>query len=365
MGLGRLLALLLAAAALVVAQQKLGPDEFRAHTAPYVPPPPPNTLRTEVKLVEVPVVVRDGKHKAIAGLKQSDFQIFDSGKAQTITSFSVEAGPAAAPDAATTPDAAVAQPRTAAPAPAEARPARFIALCFDNVSTPFGDLRLTKTAAEKFVKTGLAREDRVAVFTTAYMPPNVSFTNEVSKLVEDIEKVTPQPRFSDNDGSQCPRITAYQAYLITNRMDNETLQGVASEDMACKSLPHAEAVQDVTSMSRGIWEHSMSTSRNTLYSIGGMVDTLGKLPGRRMLLLASSGFLTGNIEDLLDDMTTKALHAEVVINALDAKGLYTLPPGRPIDAPPTRSRGVRTQIAEANIQSRQMSAKDDGMAALA
>jgi hypothetical protein len=89
------------------------------------------------------------------------------------------------------------------------------------------------------------------------------------------------------------------------------------------------------------------------------------MPGRRMLLLASSGFLSGNLEYLLDDMTTKALHAEVVINTLDAKGLYTLTPGRPIDAPPVRGRSVRTQIAEASIQSRQASAKDDGMASLA
>ena len=49
---------------------------------------------TEVKLVEVPVVVRDGKRRTIAGLKQNDFQVFDSGKEQPITSFSVESGPA-------------------------------------------------------------------------------------------------------------------------------------------------------------------------------------------------------------------------------------------------------------------------------
>ncbi len=361
MGLGRLLFLGWSTAALLMAQ-KLGPDEFRAHSGTYLPPPPPNTLRTEVKLVEVPVVVRDGKHKAVAGLKQSDFQVFDAGKEQVITSFSVETGPAPPPDAA--PEAGPLQPKAAAPAPAEAHHPRFIGLCFDNVSTPFGELRRTKTAAEKFVKTGLAPGDRVAVFTTASMPPNVTFTDEVPKLVESIEKVTSQPRFSDNDGS-CPRITAYQAYLIVNHMDNETLEGVAGEDMGCKHIRHPEAIEDVTAMSNAIWEHSMAVNRNTLFSIGGVVDTLAKLPGRRMLLLASTGFLSGNIEDLIDGMATKALHAEVVINSLDSKGLYALTPGRPIDAPPVRSRNPRTQIAELNIQSRQESAKDDGMAALA
>jgi hypothetical protein len=106
-------------------------------------------------------------------------------------------------------------------------------------------------------------------------------------------------------------------------------------------------------------------SRTTLLTIGNLVDSLEKLPGRRMLLLASSGFLSGDLEYLLDEMTTKALHAEVVINSLDAKGLYTLPPGRPIEAPPSRSRSQRTAIAELSIQSRQASAKDDAMAVLA
>jgi VWFA-related protein len=367
MGTGKWLCLALGMAFALTGQQTLDPDEFRAHSGPYVPPPPPNTLRTEVKLVEVPVVVRDGKHSAIAGLKQSDFQVFDSGKEQTITTFSVESGPAAAaPVPAETPAADHTQPAAAAPAPtAEAQHPRFIALCLDNLSTPFADLRRTKTAAEKFVKTGLAPGDRVAVVTTAWTEPTITFTDEVPKLVESIEKVTPQQRFSDNDTSHCPRITAYQAYLIYNHLDNDTLEGVAQEDMGCKHIRHDEAVQEVTSMSHMIWEHSLANSRNALYSIGGVVDSLGKLPGRRMLLLASSGFLSGNLEDLLDDMATKALHAEVVINALDSKGLYTLTPGRPIDAQPVRSRSQKTQIAEASIQSRQESAKDDGMAMLA
>jgi len=364
MGIARIAILMPILAGVLAGQPKIGPDEFRTSSEAYVPPPPPNTLRTEVKLVEVPVVVRDSRHHAVAGLKPDDFQVFDGGKQQAITMFSVETAPAAAAPDAKTPEA----PAATAPASAPDAPAvhpRFIALCFDDVSSTFADLRYTKTAAEKFVRTGLAPGDRVAVFTTASASSTVTFTDEVPKLIENIEKVSPHPRFSDNDASQCPRITAYQAYLIDNHMDNQTLMGVAQEDMACKNLRMPDAIQDVTATSRMIWEHAMSTSRNTLYSIDGLVTTLAKLPGRRMLLLASSGFLTGNLESVIDDMTSKALHAEVVINTLDSKGLYALTPGRPIDAPAPRGRSVRTQIAEASIQSRQEGAKDDGMAALA
>src|SRR5579863_8141635 len=48
------------------------------------------TFSTRVNLVVVPVVVRDRKGRAIGTLTKEDFQLFDKGKLQTITRFSVE-----------------------------------------------------------------------------------------------------------------------------------------------------------------------------------------------------------------------------------------------------------------------------------
>ena len=50
----------------------------------------PVTFSSRVNLVLVPVVVRDGQGHAIGTLKQDDFQLFDKGKPQIITRFSVE-----------------------------------------------------------------------------------------------------------------------------------------------------------------------------------------------------------------------------------------------------------------------------------
>ncbi len=43
-----------------------------------------------MNLVEVRVVVRDEHGKIVEGLKQDDFNLFDNGKSQTISGFSVE-----------------------------------------------------------------------------------------------------------------------------------------------------------------------------------------------------------------------------------------------------------------------------------
>src|ERR1035441_5939872 len=69
--------------------QSIAPDEMHARTVPYVPPSP-LTLRTQVDLVEVPVVVRDAGRHTVAGLTRDDFEIYDSGKKQPITAFSVQ-----------------------------------------------------------------------------------------------------------------------------------------------------------------------------------------------------------------------------------------------------------------------------------
>src|SRR5271163_3194841 len=45
------------------------------------------TMKVQVNLVQVRVVVRDSHGKVVAGLNQGDFQLLDSGKKQTISTF--------------------------------------------------------------------------------------------------------------------------------------------------------------------------------------------------------------------------------------------------------------------------------------
>ena len=185
-------------------------------------------------------------------------------------------------------------------------------------------MKPAKEAAERFVKTGLAPGDRVAVVTVA-QSQDYEFTGDVPKLVEQIAKVTSHRRSDDDSGQQCPHILPYEAYLIVNRLDNELLEAKLAECAACERSP-CSPIQ-VTAPAETIWEHALNNSRNTLRVIESLVDGMAKLPGERMILLASAGFLTGNLETDQDRLMAKALHAEVVINTLDAKGLYTVIPG--------------------------------------
>jgi VWFA-related protein len=191
--------------------QSIAPDEMHARTVPYVPPPPVR-LRTEVDVVEVPVVVRDGQHRAVAGLAKNNFEVYDTGVRQTITAFSeqrftaqVDAGGGAKP--AVVP-AAPAGPK------GEPRP-RFATLCFDDLNMDALSLKPVKEAAERFVKTALAPGDRVAV-------------------VEQIAKVTTHRRSTDDSVQQCLRILDLDRLHFETRQDRRaqklTLVGVLLDD---------------------------------------------------------------------------------------------------------------------------------------
>jgi hypothetical protein len=49
-----------------------------------------NTFRLRVNLVQVHVIVRGNAGKPVEGLHKEDFQLFDNGKSQLITTFAVE-----------------------------------------------------------------------------------------------------------------------------------------------------------------------------------------------------------------------------------------------------------------------------------
>src|ERR1700722_15958837 len=114
---------LLAAAAVLHAQQSPGPDEIRVSSQPYVPQSP-YTIRVETKLVDMVIAVRDGRGRAVPGLTRDNFQIFDEGKERRIAPFSEDT------DASATINLPAGTTAASLPAakPAEVQPARFLAI---------------------------------------------------------------------------------------------------------------------------------------------------------------------------------------------------------------------------------------------
>jgi len=350
-GLGLAAMALVAAALGVTSAQTLSPDEVRVTSHPYSPKP---TIRRETQLVQLEVVVRDPRGRAVCGLTKDDFEVYDSGKSRDLSGFSVDV---ATPSAGT-----IQKPAGATPPPAAAQfppdfdpsRSRWVALVFDDINTATGDLARVKIAARRFIEQAAANGDRVAIFTTSGGEV-LGFTGNVAAILAAAAEVESHPRASPAGLAPCPRITAYEAYqiVIGNAM---VLQAKVAEACNCsggpgcvgEGLPNPNAgsrsgrspngadravVVQVQAQAKQTWEQARAASETTLAAIQHSLDQLREAPRRRMLLLASSGFLSGTLEDEQDDIIDQAVREGVVISSLDAKGTYAETPGRPIDEP--------------------------------
>jgi VWFA-related protein len=290
----------------------------------------PTTFKVNVKLVVVRAVVRDAQGRAIGNLRKEDFQVFDKGKPQIITQFDVEQ-----------PGDLSAKARQSSeenPVPAEpisvkddksAVPERFIAYVFDDVHLQFGDLAHVREAAERHLAT-LLPTDRAAIFTTSGQG-TLDYTDDRSKLREALIRLMPRPIASSGSNNDCPDISYYQGDLIFNKHDPEAGQVAMQEAMTCPEVASLPATVQ-TSVASGLVnmktqlaiQQGEQESHVSLSVLQQVVRGISRMPGQRSVILVSPGFITPQLEFEYNDIIDHAVRSEVVINTLDARGLYTI-----------------------------------------
>jgi hypothetical protein len=221
--------------AVLVAQDhslQLSPGEVHISSRPYQPQTA--TIHSQARLVQVEVVVRDSRGKAVKGLTKDDFEVLDSGKRRETVAFSVEATISTDAETGkktgTESSGSVCVPAISGP-PQPASAGRSIALFFDDVNTPVGDLARAKIAASRFLKEELSPGDVVAIFDSS-AGEVARFTSDVNLLIAAVRELQSHPRSSAGGIGSCPRIPPYQAYRISNG-DPSALQTAVLEDCNC------------------------------------------------------------------------------------------------------------------------------------
>ena len=170
-------------------------------------------LRVLVNLVPLRVIVRDSKGHAVSTLRKEDFQLFQDGKPQIISNFSVVLPPPPripASSRASAPSAA-AQPGAPAP-PAFLPPSRFVALLFDDAHINLQDAMQARMPQPKYVDASLAPTDRVAVYTMSGQF-QVDFTDDRAKLHASLISIQPRAVTASADvtDDECPPMDLYEA----------------------------------------------------------------------------------------------------------------------------------------------------------
>jgi VWFA-related protein len=289
----------------------------------------PATFRSRVNLVMVPVVVRDRNGKTIGDLHKEDFQLLDSGKVQVISKFSVEKagavkGETIQPEADKSPESALAVPE------------RFVIYLFDDVHLSFGDLVQVREAASKHFDATLKASDRASIFTTSGQGI-LDFTDDRQKLHDALLRLRPRPiaRLSSSD---CPYVPYYVADMADNKHDQMATDAVTSSAAACLGVSLSDPSGKMAA--QGAANSSIVRARSggeqeTRVSLSVLKDAVRRvsaMPGQRIVVLASPGIYAPDQQHEKNDIIDRAVRANVIINALDSRGVYYVDPGGDIAA---------------------------------
>lgn len=284
------------------------------------------TYKLNVNLVLVRVVVRDPQGKPVTNLKKEDFLLSDNGKPQIISVFSIET-PTPRIEMSATHSTVKSDAGSVAATPTRVNavqlPQRFVALYFDDVHLEESHTIATKQAAVKFLNS-VTPTDRVAIFNSSGHFEQ-EFTSDHEKLIAAIEQVAPHSMSARNVSNDCPPLTYYQAYQINQGGDPNAMT-IAINDLQNCMDPSASYVQAkliVAAAARPVETQGEQEQRVALRNLDSLVRRMSVLPGQRVIVMVSPGFYVAPTTREQNDVIDRATKAGVVVNTLDARGLYT------------------------------------------
>lgn len=314
------------------AEQKTGPGSAPQQTAKANPDTKTElsskdtdtTFKVRVNLVQVRVVVRESNGALVGNLKREDFQLYDQGKLQPITTFALETSQSRrerAEEAAKT--------QEGGPEPAKesvAMPQRFVALVFDDIHLNSSDATFARVSAKALIDS-MTPVDRIGIYSTSGEVTQ-EFTDDKAALERTLLKVTPRAMLGKiNSVTNCPDVTHYMADLAINKNDPSVIRVVVQETLACQFQNDTRYLTAAQQMAASALREEL-TAGDTDNEYGyrhleDVIRRLGGMPGERIMVLLSPGFLltTQHLDEMgIIDRSTKA---GIVINTVDARGLYT------------------------------------------
>ena len=318
------------------------------------------TIKSEVNVVVVPTLVRDRHGQEVGDLKKEDFQIFDNGKLQAISGFTIQKRPRNESGSHAKPSVPGATGVVVRP---PIMPNRFIVFLFDDMHMSIEDLVQTQKASAQVLASSLTDSDMAAVVSMSGLV-NSGLTLDRAKLQEAALQLKPRGPYRST-GEDCPHIDYYHGDLIQNKHNSNALEAAIDEVMSCnpglKMRDVAERLAEgAASQAVAVGEQDIQM---TLAAVNEWVRSMAKLPGQRTLILVSPGFLilTPDGMAMESQIMDAAARTNVIFSAMDARGLYV----SEIDASERGGASALSTRLKSEYRRNSMSANENVMAELA
>ena len=221
-------------------------------------------FKLRVNLVQVHVVVRGDGDKPVDGLHKEDFQLYDNGKLQAISTFAIENDQSRKERTKAALKTQVNSEENTAQL-SGAAPERFIALTFDDRHLETSDVAPLTKAADGFIDS-IGPADRVGIFTTSGLLTQ-DFTSDKELLKQEVLKVVSRVR--------------------VNWVSFGMAVSVTAESHPEPSIPQLAG----SVMSSSNREEGEEDIRIEFEELGNTLRLLGSKPGERVLLLSSPGYI--------------------------------------------------------------------------
>lgn len=236
------------------------------------PVPEGPVIRSETRLVRVDAIVTDKKGNYVTDLTENDFKVFEDNKQQQVNSFYFGADGSA--------------PRGAQ--------RHYMILFFDNSTMDFGDQARARDAAAKFIDSN-AGPDRVMAI--------VNFTGEV--------------QITQNFTADVARLKTAVTGL---RGSSVNPNAGAPDNSAAAPVPSVSSSGLGGGGSSGL--EADFGARSVLIALRNMAKNLEPIPGRKSLIMFTSGFpITQEVLSELTATIDACNKANVAIYPLDVRGL--------------------------------------------
>jgi VWFA-related protein len=243
---------------------------IRMVAAPQTPAGPPQvTFSTEVNVVEVHAIVTDRAGAFVKGLTADDFEIFENGRPQTLSTFAlvdIPVGGASAMSGATGPVESDVR------ATAHTFDGRIYVFLLDDLHTDLTRSLLVREVTKQFIQQYFSDNDLAAVvYTSGRQEAGQELTNSRRLLLAALDRF---------QGEKLPSAGAEKLALHLRATGAADVLGESSQPIRTnEGLQRAQTIRDPDDAQRGL------NAQRALQSIENVANWLRDVQGRRKALL--------------------------------------------------------------------------------